>query len=119
MGQDFFIHQNANLPIIKMDVVNDGRTDADKEFYDLLENSSIRFSMKNEENGMQKIYMKPAYVTEKNRINPESNREYYIYYKWSGNDTNKKGRYIGEFYLEMPTGDLIGPIRENLYINII
>lgn len=116
---EFFIKQNSNQPILKMDVVKDGRTDAWKDFYDILENASIRFSMKSVENGLQKIFMKPAYVTQKNRTNPDSNREYYVYYKWSTNDTNKKGRYIGEFYLELPSGDLIGPIRENLYINII
>ena len=116
---DFFIKQNATLPILKMDVVYDGRTDAAKDLYSILDNASIRFSMKLESNGIQKIFMKDAYLTEKYRTNPDSPREYYIYYKWDVKDTNKVGRYLGEFSVILANGDLIAPIRENLYINII
>ena len=42
---EFFINQNSTLPILKMDVVLDGRTDAFKEFYSILDNANIRFSM--------------------------------------------------------------------------
>jgi hypothetical protein len=116
---EFFIKQNTSLPILKMDVIRDGRTDSWKNFYEVLDNANIRFSMKSEDNGIQKIFMQPAYITEKNRTNPDSDREYYIYYKWGEKDTSKKGRFIGEFLIELPNGGLIGPIRENLYINII
>jgi hypothetical protein len=116
---DFFIKQNSNLPILLMDVVRDGRTDSDKLFYDELVNANIKFSMRSEDDGIQKIFMKPAYVTEKIRNNIDSPREYYVFYKWSGKDTSKKGRFVGEFFAELETGDLIVPIGENLYINII
>jgi hypothetical protein len=116
---EFFIKQNSNLPILKMDVVMDGRTDSSKNFYSVLDNAIIRFSMKSENDGIQKIFMRPAHITEKERNNPDSEREYYIYYKWRGKDTSKKGRFIGEFLIELQNGELIGPIRENLYINII
>jgi hypothetical protein len=76
---EFFIKQNTNLPILKMDVIRDGRTDSWKNFYEILDNANIRFSMKSEDNGIQKIFMQPAYITEKNRTNPDSDREYYIY----------------------------------------
>ena len=116
---EFFIKQNSNLPILKMDVVKDGRTDVDKNFYSVLDNATLRFSMKIDENGMQKIFMKDAFIVEKTKTNPDSDKEYYIYYKWENKDTAKKGRYIGEFLIVLENGDLIGPIRENLYINII
>jgi hypothetical protein len=116
---EFFIKQNTSLPILKMDVIRDGRTDSWKNFYDVLDNANIRFSMKSEDNGIQKIFMQPAYLTEKEKLNPDSNREYYIYYKWSAKDTNKKGRFIGEFSIVLENGELIAPIVQNLYINII
>jgi hypothetical protein len=116
---EFFIQQNTTLPILKMDVVRDGRTDSWKDFYSVLDNATIRFSMKNTETGIQKIFMKDAYITEKTRVNQDSTIQYYIYYKWGGKDTVKKGRYLGEFLIELDNGELIGPIRENLYINII
>ncbi len=116
---EFFIQQNTTLPILKMDVIRDGRTDSWKDFYSILDNANIRFSMKSEDNGIQKIFMRPAYLTEKIRTNPDSPRQYYVYYKWTQKDTNKKGRYIGEFLLELENGELITPIVQNLYINII
>lgn len=116
---EFFINQNTTLPVLKMDIIRDGRTDSWKDFYSILDNANIKFSMKSEENGIQKIFMLPAYITEKNRTNPDSERQYYIYYKWRQKDTNKKGRYIGEFSVVLENGDLIAPIASNLYINII
>jgi hypothetical protein len=116
---EFFIKQNTSLPILKMDVIRDGRTDSWKNFYEILDNANIRFSMKSEDNGIQKIFMQPAYLTEKDRTNSDSDREYYIYYKWSARDTNKKGRFIGEFSIVLENGDLIAPIVSNLYINIV
>jgi hypothetical protein len=116
---EFFIKQNATLPILKMDVIKDGRTDSYKTFYDEIDNANIRFSMKSEDDGIQKVFMKKAYITDKIRTNPDSPREYLIYYKWDEKDTNKKGRFIGEFSIVLETGELIAPIVSNLYINII
>lgn len=55
---EFFIKQNTTLPIIKMDVVFDGRTDAGENFYSVLDNATLRFSMINESNGIPKVSMK-------------------------------------------------------------
>jgi hypothetical protein len=52
-------------------------------------------------------------------VNPDAPTEYYIYYRWAARDTNRKGRYIGEFSVLNDLGELIAPIRETLYINII
>ena len=116
---EFFINQNSTLPILKMDVVFDGRTDAYKEFYSILDNANIRFSMTLESNGAEKISMQPAYLVEKDKTSAESTQEYYIYYKWKTKDTNRPGKYKGEFSITLDNGELIVPIRENLYINII
>lgn len=116
---EFFIKQNTTLPIVKMDVVFDGRTDAGEEFYSVLDNSTLRFSMISEDTGIPKISMKQAYIVAKNKINPDAPWEYYIYYKWGAKDTNTKGRFLGQFLVVLESGELISPIRENLYINII
>ena len=116
---EFFIRHKSELPILKMQVVRDGRTDAHKIFDADLDTATIRFSMKNEANGIEKILMNNAYITEKIQVNPDAPYEYYIYYKWGKRDTNTKGRFIGEFHIHNSMGKLIAPIRENLYINII
>ena len=115
---EFFIKQGATLPLLKMQFFEDGKSSMD-DFNSLVENSAIYFSMKNAETGVYKFLNKPAGITTKTFIEPNAKVEYYIYYKWRGKDTAKKGRYIGEFLIELANGELIGPIRENLYINII
>lgn len=116
---EFFIKQNTNLPILKMMVVKDGRTNAWKVFNEDLDNATIRFSMKEEATGIPKILMNNAYIVQKTKNNPDSNTEYYIYYKWTDRDTKRKGRFVGEFSVINSMGELIAPIREQLYINII
>jgi hypothetical protein len=116
---EFFIQQNSTLPVLKLDVVFDGRTDAGKEYYSILDNATIRFSMISEDTGIQKIFMNDAYLTEKYKRSTDSPWEYYIYYKWTAKDTSKKGRYLGQFSIILDDGELIAPIREDLYINII
>jgi len=116
---EFFIKQNSSLPILKVDVVKDGRTDSSKNLYDIFVNSTAKFSMKSEENGIHKILMKDAYFTRKNKSNPDSPQEYYLFYKWKARDVNTKGRYLAEFWLKLDSGELIAPIRENIYINIV
>jgi hypothetical protein len=116
---EFFIKQNSELPILKMEVIKDGRTQVHKSFNEDLDNAIIKFSMKDLSNGSSKIVMNNAYITTKNLINPDAPKEYYIFYKWTKRDTNKKGRFMGEFYIENSMGDMVGPISENLYINIV
>ena len=42
---EFFIKQNSNLPILKMDIIKDGRTKSWDNFYSILDNATLRFSM--------------------------------------------------------------------------
>ena len=115
---EFFITQNSNLPILKMEFDFDGKSSVE-DFNSILENSTIFFSMKNVENGNLKIINKSAGFTNKVFIEPNSKVEYYLYYKFSINDTNKVGRYEGEFTLISDDGTLILPIKEKLYINVV
>ena len=70
---NFYIKQGSELPLLKVELIQDGRND------------------------------------------------YHIVNKWRPIDTNKKGRFVGEFNIDFldGTGTLKAPIREELYINII
>jgi hypothetical protein len=116
---EFFINQNSELPLLTMQVVQDGRTNAYQTYNAELDNAVIRFSMKEESTGIPKILMGNAYITNVTQVNPDAPTQYYIYYKWTKRDTSRKGRYIGEFSITNSFGELIAPIRETLYINII
>jgi hypothetical protein len=114
---EFFIKKNATLPLLKMQVVKDGRSDY-SHFMDMIEVSSLFFSMVNIETGIEKILTKPSGFVEKVFVNPDADPEYYIYYQFTNFDTNMVGRYEGQFMLKNNDGVLILPIREKLFINV-
>lgn len=114
---EFFIKKNATLPIIKMQVVKDGRSDYGR-FMQELESSTIYFSMVDTSTGIPKVASKPAGLVEKIQIEPNAPTEYYIYYQFTNRDTNKIGRFEGQFMLKNDDGVLILPLREQLFINV-
>lgn len=114
---DFYIKKNATLPILKMAFVKDGRSDY-KSFMEEIETYAIYFSMYDVKTGVPKIMSAQADIV--SLINEQSNNtEYYIYYQFKEKDTKISGRYRGEFLLKSAEGDLILPLREELYINIL
>jgi hypothetical protein len=114
---EFFIKKNATLPLLKLQVVKDGRSDYNN-FMELLETSTISFSMVNTDNGIPKIMSKPAGFVEKTFIDPNAETEYYIYYQLTNTDTNTVGKFEGQFLIKTDDGNLILPIREKLFIYI-
>lgn len=114
---DFFIKKNATLPVLKLQVVKDGRSDYNK-FMDMIEESAIFFSMVDVETGIPKISSRPAGFVEKTFVDLNAGPEYYIYYQFTPRDTNRIGRYAGQFMLRNSDGVLILPIREELFINV-
>jgi len=114
---EFFIKKNATLPILKLQVVKDGRSDYNS-FMDMIEESAIFFSMTNVETGIPKISTNPAGFVEKVLLDPNAEPEYYIYYQFKPQDTNKTARYEAQFLLRNSQGVLILPIREQLFINV-
>jgi hypothetical protein len=114
---EFFIKKNATLPLLKLQVVKNGRLDYNN-FMSLIEQSALFFSMVDIETGVEKIVSRPAGFVEKTNVDPNAEKEYYLYYQFQNRDTNRVGRYEGQFMLRSSDGVLILPIREKLYINV-
>lgn len=113
---EFYIKKNATLPILKMAVVRDGRSGY-IQFMESMELSTIYFSMVEVETGIPKIVSAPCEIV--SLILPEgAPTEYYIYFKFTSMDTDTVGRYQGQFLIKNEEGNLILPIREELYINV-
>ena len=115
---DFYINKNSTLPIMKLDVVQDGRYDV-KKIYELIQNSNMYFSMSELDTGVKVIGKKPALCIAK--PSDCGYDEYYIAYQFSERETKKSGTYVGQFTIEFLDGygTLIMPIREELYIHIL
>jgi hypothetical protein len=116
---DFYIKQKSTLPILKLELVNDGRNDFRKLYYDI-QNSDIFFNMYDAQTGKKVLGMKRGELFQKIKQSDSLDEEFYIGYTFSEKDTSKPGRYIGEFIIKFSDGNkLIVPIKDILYIHII
>lgn len=126
MVQEFFINQHSELPVLRLELINDGRNDY-RKFHDAIESADISFTMVNTDTGVIKIANEKAYIALKDKDSCE--KQYVIYYPWKKRDTREKGVYEGYFnisfddsltseYTTYPKGDLVMPIREKLMIII-
>jgi hypothetical protein len=123
--QEFYIKKDSTLPILRMDLIEDGRHDYNK-FHELIQSSNITFTMVNRETGVTKIAKAPAYI--KLREDGGCVDQYVICYDWRKRDTKEEGNYIGTFDIEFgevknddytyPKGNLVMPVREDLLIVI-
>jgi len=122
---EFYIKKDSVLPTLRMELIEDGRHSYNK-FHELIQNSTITFTMVNRETGVTKVAKMPAYI--KARENGGCVEQYVICYDWRKHDTKEEGNYLGEFNIEFgqlkndeydyPSGNLIVPIREDLLIII-
>ena len=117
---EFFINKNSTLPILKLELIQDGRNDFQR-FFEKIQNANIFFTMTDITTGVKKIAKKRASTQ---LVLPQSDcvgEEYYITYQFTSKETNQGNRYIGQFEIEFldGTGTLIVPIREELYVNVI
>lgn len=127
MSQLFTINQNAELPKLRLELIQDGKTDFRKFYLAIQAADSVTFTMTNIETGIKKIAKAPAEVV----YDEESgcDEKYLLQYSWKKRDTNESGQFVGHFHINFsekvvadgmifPKGELIVPIQEPLYINI-
>ena len=114
---NFYIKKNATLPLLKMQVVKDGRSEY-QSFMASLATASIFFTMIDAQTGIPKIVSKPAYIVELLGLDENSPPEYYVYFRFTSRDTNTVGQYVGQFLIKNDDGNLILPLRDELYIYV-
>lgn len=125
--QEFNIKENSRLPLLVMRVTDENYFTYE-DFHLAISEAVITFSMKEVGSNKFKITKKKCnlLVKEPNCADcTEERPEYYIYYQFSKRDTNKVGRYKGEFHIEFSNNqtifntNLILPVSNDLYVNVI
>lgn len=116
---NFIIRQNATMPVLTMELIQDG-INGYQNFYDKLENATITFFMEEVGSCIPYLQCRTCCLLIVKECNDCPDKPY-IQYKWTANDTRKKGNFRGRFeILFQDTNDLlIVPIKEDLIINII
>lgn len=122
--QEFYINKGATLPVLKMELIRDGRNDYNNKglyspFGEIIQRASVKFTMENAETGVLKISKADAFISPTEDTCEE---EYYICYKWNARDTKECGKFMGRFIIELDQSDgggtLIVPIQDELVIYV-
>jgi hypothetical protein len=116
---EFSINKNSTLPVLKLELIQDGRNDFQK-FHEKVQNASIYFTMTDVITGVKRIAKKPTRIEQVEPVNCVGD-EFYLTYQFTERDSSVSGRYVGQFEIDFldGTGTLIVPIREELFINIL
>lgn len=117
---NFFIKKGATLPSLQMELIPNSKHRY-SNFFDLIQNANITFSMYNIDNGQKKIYCKPALCLSKLEPDSDVYDHYFLSYQFSERDTNTVGTFKGEFTILFndDIGKLIVPIKNDLLIHVI
>ena len=129
MAQEFYLRAFSVNPCLELELINDGRYDFQKSLInEALQDSTVTFSMIDEETGLLKVAKAEANIVLANEGGCEE--KYILQYKWKERDVNKKGVYNGWFEIKFngdltcgdgtvyPEGNLIVPVEEELRVFI-
>jgi hypothetical protein len=127
--QEFFINKGSVNPLLRMELINDGRFDYKKSyiFNHVVQDATVTFSMKNVEDDILKISKAKAEIVTAQDTGCET--KYLLQYTWKPRDVKEPGTYKGWFEIKFngdiyengvtyPAGNLIVPIEESLLIHI-
>jgi hypothetical protein len=127
--QEFYIRQHSVNPVLRMELICDGRYDYKKSdlFNKSIQNADITFSMKNTENGILKISKAKSEIVV---ADSGCETKHILQYSWKERDVKEKGVFeawfeinfhddIYEDGVSFPVGKFIIPIEEKLIVNIM
>jgi hypothetical protein len=115
---EFYIKKNATLPILKVSINRDGRSDY-RNGYNISLDSEIFFSLVDSETNLPKILRKPAGIIPNTNPQTSADTEYFVYYQFNTRDTKKSGKFYGDFQLSESDGRSILPLTDKITIYIL
>jgi hypothetical protein len=117
---DFYINKNATLPVLKLELYQDGINNY-SYFFNKLQNADIYFTMTDIKTGIKHISRKIAGLAPKTRYVGCTVEEYFLAYQFNTKDSSRPGTYLAQFTINFldGSGTLIVPIREELYVHIL
>jgi uncharacterized protein YbbK (DUF523 family) len=128
--QEFYIKQHSVNPVLRMELICDGRYDYKKSdlFNKSIQNADVTFSMRNTDTNILKVSKAKAEIVTANEF--QCGIKHILQYSWKERDVKEKGIFEGWFEIvfhddmyeegvDFPVGKLIVPIEDKLIINII
>ena len=127
--QEFFINKGSLNPVLRMELICDGRYDYKKSliYNNAIQNADVTFSMKNTSNDVLKVSKAKAEIVTATGTGCEEKN--ILQYTWKKRDINETGVFKGWFEIvfhgdiyeegvQYPSGNLIVPIEDELIIYV-
>lgn len=114
---EFYIKQNSTLPVLKMEVIKDGRSDFNLNSF-LSGNTTFLISLYDKTTDRFLFASKNCYVTTEFSV-IENKNLYYLNYKFTNKDTLKTGRYEVQVSITSEQGVIILPLQDKYYVNVL
>jgi hypothetical protein len=114
---EFYIKQNSTLPILKMEIIKDGRSDFNLNSF-LSGSSTFLISIYDKSNDKFLFASKECFVTSE-YSDFEGKDLYYLNYQFTNKDTLKTGRYEVQVSILSDQGVILLPLQEKYYVNVL
>ena len=115
---EWFIKQNSTLPILQVEISKNGRSDFN--FNQALNGiNKVYISLFDPDSKTYRVTSKECYITSEESPTNPTDIIYYANYQFTNRETSKIGRFEVELSLIDSYNDLVLPLSEKLYINIV
>jgi hypothetical protein len=114
---EFYIKKNATLPILKVEICKDGRSDFNLNDF-LNSNNTFYISLFDKSTDKILFASKECFVS--TELSPfEGKTLYFLNYQFTNKDTFKTGKYEVQISVTTDNGVIILPLQEKFYVNIL
>lgn len=114
---EFYIKQNSTLPILKMEIIKDGRSDFNLNSF-LSASTTFLISLYDKSNDTFLFASKECFVTSE-YSDFEYKNLYYLNYQFTNKDTQKTGKYEVQISITSEQGVILLPLQEKYYVNVV
>jgi hypothetical protein len=115
---DFYIKKNATLPQIQVEISKNGVSDFNVN-QNLSEIIDAYISIFNPDNNQYIVASKNCTITQSASTTNPTDISYYLNYQLTNRETKKPGKYEIQISLTDTNGEIILPLQEKVYLNIL
>jgi hypothetical protein len=114
---EWFIKKKSTLPVFQVEISQNGRSDFNR--VENLSGVTSSISLYDETNDLYRVTSKECYITASASTTNSDDIIYYLNYQFTNREVSKEGRFKVQINLSDSNGDLVLPLKESIFVNII
>jgi len=115
---EWFIKQNSTLPIFQVEISKNGRSDFNFN-QNLSDSPNVYLSLYDSINQVYRVTSSQCYITSSASTTNSDDITYYVNYQFTNRETKKTGRFELQLSIKDDYDDLVLPLSEKIYVNVI